>query len=127
MARARIGGACALLTKGQVGRYLHVRRTMRQDHRFKQAGRGRPGSQTAYRKITRRRYDLEWSVDEATIAYDHKGDEMYPLITNERSLAPAQVLQAHKGQPMIERRFEQIKTVHEIAPVFLKNQGRRGA
>ena len=36
----------------------------------------------------------------------------------------AAVLQAHKGQPMIEKRFEQIKTVHEIAPVLLKNEGR---
>jgi transposase len=34
------------------------------------------------------------------------------------------VLEAHKGQPAIERRFEQIKTVHEIAPVFLKNPHR---
>jgi transposase len=49
---------------------------------------------------------------------------MYPLITNDRTLSPAQVLEAHKGQPMIEKRFEQIKTVHEIAPVFLKNEGR---
>jgi transposase len=49
---------------------------------------------------------------------------MYPLITNDRALSPAQVLEAHKGQPMIEKRFEQIKTVHEIAPVFLKNEGR---
>jgi len=49
---------------------------------------------------------------------------MYPLLTNDRSLSPAQVLEAHKGQPTIEKRFEQIKTVHEIAPVFLKNEGR---
>ncbi len=49
---------------------------------------------------------------------------MYPLLSNDRSLSPAAVLQAHKGQPMIEKRFEQIKTVHEIAPVFLKNEGR---
>ena len=49
---------------------------------------------------------------------------MYPLMTNDRSLSAAQVLQAHKGQPMIEKRFEQIKTVHEIAPVLLKNEGR---
>ena len=49
---------------------------------------------------------------------------MYPLMTNDRSLSPAQVLEAHKGQPMIEKRFEQVKTVHEIAPVFLKNEGR---
>ena len=49
---------------------------------------------------------------------------MYPLITNDRSLSSAQVLEAHKGQPMIEKRFEQVKTVHEIAPVFLKDEGR---
>jgi transposase len=49
---------------------------------------------------------------------------MYPLLTNDRSLSPAQVLEAHKGQPTIEKRFEQIKTVHEIAPVLLKNEGR---
>lgn len=34
------------------------------------------------------------------------------------------MLEAHKGQPAIEKRFEQIKTVHEIAPVFLKNPQR---
>jgi transposase len=45
-------------------------------------------------------------------------------MTNDRKLTAAQVLEVHKGQPMIEKRFEQIKTVHEIAPVFLKDEGR---
>ena len=49
---------------------------------------------------------------------------MYPLITNDRKLTPSQVLEAHKGQPTLEKRFEQLKTVHEIAPVFLKNPSR---
>ena len=34
------------------------------------------------------------------------------------------MLEAHKGQPRLEKRFEQLKTVHEIAPVFLKNPAR---
>lgn len=130
-AKARLRGAtqidqqvALILEKGQVGRYLRVRRVVRAEHRFKQTKRGRPGSRTTYRKITRRRYDIEWSLDEAAIAYDQKSDGMYPLMTNDRSLSPAQVLEAHKGQPMIEKRFEQTKTVHEIAPVFLKNEGR---
>jgi len=46
------------------------------------------------------------------------------LPRNDRSLSPAQVLIAHKGQAAIEKRFEQIKTAHEIAAVFLKNEGR---
>jgi hypothetical protein len=49
---------------------------------------------------------------------------MYPLLTNDGSLANAQVLEAHNGQPRIEKRFQQTKAVHEIAPVFLKNEGR---
>ena len=113
-----------ILEHYHVGRYVKVRRSVREEHRYKQNQRGRPGPNTVYRKITRRRYDLEWTLDEAAIAYDQKSDGMYPLLTNDRSLSPAQVLQAHKGQPSIEKRFEQIKTVHEIAPVFLKNEGR---
>jgi transposase len=130
-ARTRLRGAAeidlqirTILEKLRVERYLKVRRTVREEHEFKQTKRGRPGPDTAYRKITRRRFDLEWTIDEEAIAYDHKSDGMYPLVTNDRNLSPAQVLQAHKGQPMIEKRFEQVKTVHEIAPVFLKDEGR---
>ena len=113
-----------ILEKHHVVRYLKVERTVREDHIFKQARRGRPGPATAYRKITKRRFDIEWTIDQEAIAYDHKSDGMYPLIANDRAMSPAQALEAHKGQPMIEKRFEQIKTVHEIAPVFLKNEGR---
>jgi len=74
--------------------------------------------------FTRRRFDIEWITDEEAIAYDHNSDGMYPLITNDRSLSPAEILAAHRRQPMIEKRFEQIETVHEIAPVFLKSEAR---
>jgi transposase len=113
-----------ILARQKVGRYLQVRRTAREEHRFRQWRRGRPGPQTPYRKLTRRRWDVEWTLDEAALAYDRKSDGMYPLLTNDRALTPAQVLEAHKGQPRIEKRFQQTKTVHEIAPVFLKNEGR---
>jgi len=130
-AKARLRGAAEidltvtnLLDKHHVARYLKVKRVTREEHLFKQAKRGRPGPDTAYKKITKRRYDIEWVTDEDAIAYDHKSDGMYPLMTNDRTMSPADVLQAHKGQPMIEKRFEQVKTVHEIAPVFLKDEGR---
>jgi transposase len=86
--------------------------------------RGRPGPDTPYRKTTRRRPDLEWRLNEAALAYDRKRDGMYPLLTNDPTPTPAQVLEAHKGQPTLEKRFQQTKTVREIAPVFLKNPGR---
>ena len=49
---------------------------MRQEHTFKQARRKRPGEDTAYQRITRRRYDLEWTVNAAAVAYDEKSDGM---------------------------------------------------
>src|SRR5215813_12095684 len=113
-----------ILDRHHVGRYLKVARVVREEHLYKQTRRGRPGPDMEYRKISKRRFDIEWTTDEEAIAYDHESDGMYPLITNDRNLSPAQVLEAHKGQPTIEKRFEQIKTVHEIAPVFLKNEGR---
>ena len=130
-ARARLRGAAQIdlevaqiLEHHHVGRYLKVQRLVREHHTFKQTRRGRPGPQTAYRKLTRRRYDIDWTLDQAAVDYDQKSDGMYPLLTNDRRLTPTQVLEAHKGQPRIEKRFEQIKTVHQIAPVFLKNEGR---
>ena len=130
-ARARLRGAAQIdlqvaqiLERYSVGRYLKVSRVVREEHTFKQERRGRPGPDTAYRRVTRKRYDIEWVTDDQAIAYDKKSDGMYPLLTNDRSLTPAQVLTAHKGQPHIEKRFEQLKTVHEIAPVFLKNEAR---
>ena len=50
--------------KYSVGRYLKVKRAVREEHSFRQARRGRPGPETAYRKITKRRFDIEWSIDE---------------------------------------------------------------
>ena len=130
-ARARLRGAgqidlrvAEILERYQVGRYVKVSRVVREEHTYKQDRRGRPGPDTVYRKFTRRRYDIQWVIDETAVAYDQKSDGMYPLMSNDRRLTPAQILIAHKGQPCIEKRFEQLKTVHEIAPVFLKNEAR---
>lgn len=113
-----------ILERYRVGRYLDVRRVRRYEHTFRQMHRGRPGPKTPYRRITRQHWDIEWDLQQEAIAYDRKSDGMYPLLSNDPNLPADQVLQAHKGQPTIEKRFEQTKTVHEIAPVFLKDEGR---
>src|SRR5262245_31393948 len=68
-----------ILEKRHVAHYIKVERTVREDHIYKQARRGRPGPNTSYRKLTKRRFDIEWTIDEEAIAYDHKSDGMYPL------------------------------------------------
>ncbi|HTP27669.1 MAG TPA: hypothetical protein VMK12_18710 [Anaeromyxobacteraceae bacterium] len=72
--------------------------TTREVYRFKQHGPGRPTAATKYGRVARCHFYLEWSVDEGAIAYDHKTDGVYSLLTNDRGLSSRQVLEAHKGQ-----------------------------
>jgi transposase len=113
-----------ILHERKVTRYLVVELLRDEQHRYQQARRGRPGPNTQYVRKTRKFWRLRWHIDEEIIAYDRKSDGMYPLLTNDRTLTDAQALEAHKRQPTIEKRFEQTKTVFEIAPVLLKNEGR---
>lgn len=113
-----------ILQRYKVARYVKVSRRLSREHRFHQVHRGRPGPTTSYRRVPRRRWDLQWQIDNEAVEYDRKSDGMYPLLTNDRTLQLSTVLEAHKGRPCIEKRFEQIKTVHQIAPVFLKKPQR---
>lgn len=113
-----------ILQRHKVGRYLTVDLVEEEKHSYRQSTPGRPTSKTRYIRKTHKYYQVEWSLDEGAVAYDRKSDGMYPLLTNDRELTPAQVLEAHKRQPSIEKRFEQTKTVFEIAPVLLKNEDR---
>ena len=45
-------------------------------------------------------------------------------MTNERRLTPRQLLEAYKRQPKIEKRFSQLKSDFDLAPVFLKTPER---
>ena len=91
---------------------------------FKQATRGRPGANTEYVRHVRPRFRVEWRPKADIIANDAKSDGMFPLITNDNALSGADVLAHYKDQPYLEKRHEQLKTIHAVTPVFLKNEGR---
>jgi transposase len=113
-----------VLTRYRTKRYVIIELYQGEEYLYRQASRGRPGPDTRYVRKTRRFWQVRCSLDEAAIDYDRKSDGMYPLLTNDRSLSDTQVFEAHKRQPSIEKRFAQTKTVFEIAPVLLKNEGR---
>jgi transposase len=72
----------------------------------------------------KRRYTIGSEVDRLAVEYDMKSDGAYPLLCNDDTVSPREILEAHKRQAGIERRFRQLKSVFELAPVFLKNEGR---
>ena len=51
-------------------------------------------------------------------------DGIFPLISNEAAMSAKDLLLAYKVQPMIEKRFAQLKTDFVVAPVFLKEVSR---
>jgi transposase len=114
----------AILARLHVRAYLTVAIRAEPAHRFRQTRRGRPSADTRYRRETRYRFRLERQLNAEAIAAEQASDGMYPLLTNDRTLTPRQVLEAHKRQPALEKRFAQLKAVHEIAPVLLKNEAR---
>lgn len=91
---------------------------------YRQADRGRPSEQTRYvRKVTTR-YTLSWTINAEGLVEAQGDDGVFPLISNDRELDTAQLLRAYKRQPVIEKRFSQMKTDFAVAPVHLKNVAR---
>jgi transposase len=114
----------AILSGQQVARWVEVKIVGTERHRYRQERRGRPGPATRYVRRTKRGWRLDWRIDEDVIAYDRKSDGMYPLLTNDRTLTVQEAFAAHRRQPVIEKRFAQLKSTFAIAPVFLKNEAR---
>jgi len=87
---------------------------------FHQDRRGRPGKDARYVKKVATRFDLAYRIDDARVAEDARSDGIFPLVTNVTDLSELQVLWTYKRQPTIEKRFSQLKTDFEVAPVYLK-------
>jgi len=89
---------------------------------YQQACPGRPGLQTPYRQVKKARPQVKWRVRDEVVAWDAKTDGLFPLITDvgKDRADLKQVLLWYKYQPHLEKRFEQLKTVFNVRPVFLK-------
>jgi transposase len=81
---------------------------------------GRPNRYSRFRREYKLHFDLEYDVDLARIAESSKEDGVFPVVTNVAKLSPEELLRAYKRQPVIEKRFSQLKTDFSVAPVYLK-------
>jgi transposase len=113
-----------ILSDGDVEGWLVVEIRRRTTETFRQDRRGRPGPETRYVRNEATRFDLSWRIDHDRLAGEARCDGIFPLVTNETSVSAADLLLAYKQQPMIEKRFSQLKTDFVVAPVFLKEISR---
>ncbi len=91
---------------------------------FRQVGPGRPGSSTRYQREQGGRFDIVYEIDLVKLAAESLSDGVFPLVSNDTQLSEKEILLAYKKQPLIEKRFAQLKTDYEVAPVYLKEVAR---
>jgi transposase len=92
----------------------------KEEETFRQAHRGRPTKETQYTRKVSTRFDVTWQIDYLRMAEEARTDGVFPLITNVTDLSELELLKTYKRQPTIEKRFSQLKTDFEVAPVYLK-------
>lgn len=96
------------------------------EYRRKYQGKGRPTKDSPSNITWKQIYSISFGVDKDQESEEQKTDGVFPLLTNLDSKAyPAKkVLEIYKFQPFIEKRYSQLKTYQEIAPVYLKKAQR---
>jgi len=107
--------------------FLNVRVEQRHDVSFAQVGPGRPGPHTPFEKILVPRLLLMVEENQQALAAVARTDGLFPLVTNSPSLTLEQALAVYKHQPFLEKRHSQMKSVLDVAPVFLKSPPRVAA
>jgi transposase len=123
--RAKVAEAVeAILRDGEAEGLIVVDVEERTLETFRQAKRGRPGPDTKYVRQETTRFDLSWRLDHDRLAAEARCDGVFPLVSNATALSALELLLAYKQQPLIEKRFSQLKTDFVVAPVFLKEVSR---
>lgn len=123
--RAKVADAVEEIVRScEAGDWVRVQIEVRTEERYHQDRKGRPGKDTRYVKEVSTRFDLSYQVDHGRIAEDQRCDGVFPLVTNVLDLSEVELLLAYKRQPVIEKRFSQLKTDFRVAPVYLKEVSR---
>ena len=110
-----------ILEQFEVESWVTVKVEPREEAQYQQAEPGRPTKKTRYIKKVKTRYTLSWQINAQGLTEAQGDDGVFPLISNDRNLDAEALLRAYKRQPVIEKRFSQLKTEFALAPIYLKS------
>ena len=89
-----------------------------------QVGPGRPGPDTLYKQVQVKTYKVRVEDNAEALRRAARGDGLFPLMSNDKGLSLKEALQKYKYQPYSEKRHQQLKSVFDVRPVWLKNSTR---
>jgi len=113
-----------ILRESGAQQWVRIQIEERQEPIYRQERRGHPGQNTRYLRKQQLRFSVVARIKDTVIAADERSDGMFPLITNCKDLSLKAILEAYKFQPKLEKRHEQLKSVQDLAPVWLKKVSR---
>ncbi len=108
---------------GKTAQFFEVELIAKEQVIKKQQGKGRPGPNTKWIQQTIITYEIAYALKPTAIKQAANKDGIFPLVTN-TELEGVEVLKHYKNQPFLEKRFNTLKSVLEVAPVFLKKPER---
>jgi transposase len=117
-----------ILEENKVQQWIKIHVDVTQEKKYKQAGAGRPGRNTAYvadepnEVIT-----LRWESEGQALKDEAATDGVFALTCNDENMSMRDMLEAYKQQPALEKRFQQLKSVLKVRPVMLHNPARMQA
>jgi transposase len=116
--------ARAILADTDTTEYFDIAVSEVHDKRYVASHRGSPGPQTTFRQNLRTRPRLAFKLRPHEVRRAAAADGCWPLITNDTSLTPAQILTAYRYQPHLERRHHCLKDTQSVAPMHLHSPAR---
>lgn len=119
--RSQINQAIAGIMKSSgMKQFIHVTLHQRVQKEFKYLHKGRPYPNSPVRVVRKTAWAIKAQLDRKALTGEKRLDGVFPLLTNLHTAPKKKILQIYKYQPYVEKRFSQIKTDLEIAPVYLK-------
>ncbi len=113
----------SILKRYNVKEYIRVEIEMETEQEFKALTRGKPTSETKYKKVTKYTPRLRIHRNVEAITKAQLMDGLFPLATNTKEKA-LEVLKIYKYQPTLEKRHSLLKSTFEVAPMWLKKNSR---
>lgn len=114
----------AILRKYNVENWLEVTLHEYDEISTRYLKSGRPRADSPVRTTRTRKLKLQAKRNSEALRRESHTDGVFPLITDLERISKKELLLIYKYQPYVEKRFSQIKTEHEIAPVYLKKPQR---
>jgi len=109
-----------ILNSRKVHRFIEITINHTIEKKVVKTKKGRPGKNTNHEMIETKNFTLLWINNKKALTAEKNVDGVYPLLSTDNNLSSKEAIMAFKYQPKLEKRFMQLKSIHNIAPLLCK-------